>query len=300
MKRFLTVFLGFFLAITLSHAGIYYKVKTTTEILDAKAKEQVVNSPYGDMTAPMIMEVYVKDKTKFKGTVLEGGSVFIPKGTVIISLDGKLIYFLNPQNKTYWKINAESLKTMGESAMKMMKKFAKMKYSDIYVGIVPIENGGKIAGYNTDKYKVVVKYTVMMKILFKKMKTPIKQESEIYATKDFSINDFDVYTFQNMFSTGIPEIDSQIHGKLKTIGFPLKTVNYSYNKDKLESITTFEILEIKKTSVSDKMFKIPSDYTEQPSPFEQALGQAATEQSGEQPEQSDEGQKKFNLKELFQ
>ena len=300
MKRFLTVFLGFFLAITLSHAGIYYKLKVSTEIMDAEAKKQMENSPYGDMSAPMVMKTYVKDKNKFRSEIIEGGNMFTPKGTVILSNDGKEFYFLNPAEKTYWKMNLESLQKMGEAAMKMIKAFAKMSYKDIYVGATPLGSGGKIAGYSTEKYKVVVKYTMVMKVLFKKMKTPVKQEADIYATKDFNIDDFDMYTFQNMFSTGIPEVDSQLVAKLKTIGFPLKTVSYEYEKDKLRSITTLEVLEIKKTSVSDSMFTVPADYTEQPSPFASAMGQATAEQNGEQPAQSEEEPKKLNLKELFQ
>ncbi len=300
MKRLAIVLTAVFLVTVLSYAGVYYKLKVTTEIMDAKVKKQMESSPYGDTTAPMVIETYAKSQGEFRSKILEGSNLFIPKGSVILSNDGKLMYVLNPEKKTYWKIDINHFKTMGETAMKMMKNFAKMRYTDVYVGVTPLGEGEKIAGFKTKKYKTVVKYTVLMKILFKKVKTEVKEESDIYATEQFKLEDFDMYTFQNMFSTGVPEVDAQISSKLKGIGFPLKKVSYEYSKDKLQSITTLEVLEIKKTSVNSSMFKVPENYTEEPSPFEQAMGNPTADSEEGEGDNPNNGKKKFNFKELFQ
>ncbi|BBB33084.1 hypothetical protein TTHT_1595 [Thermotomaculum hydrothermale] len=304
MKRVFSILGIILLYATVSLAGVVYTSKVTTEITDPKVKEQMANSPYGDMSQPVTMKCYAENGKKFRVEIIEGGNTFTPKGTVVISSDGKMAYFLNPSKKTYWKMNLDELQKTGESAMKMMKKFAKMRYKDIYVNVVELGNGGKIAGYNTNKYKMLVKYAVEMKVLFKKIEHKHKEETEIYATKDFSISDFDVYSFNNTFSTGIPEVDAQVKLNVNKIGFPLKTVTYKYDENgKLQQITTFEILSLKKDSVSNSLFELPKGYTEEPSPFAKMMGgqgvnQGQSPDSENSPEEG-KSKKKFNFKDLF-
>ncbi len=303
MKRILFAFGIFFLYLSISFAGVVYTARVTTEVSDPKVKEQMANSPYGNMLEPITMKCYAKKGKKVRVEVIEGGNSFTPKGTVIVSNNGEMFYFLNPSEKTYWKMNVLEFQKMGESAMKLMKKFAKMKYKDIYVNVVKMGDGGKVAGYDTEKYKMLVKYSVEMKILFKKVVTETKTEAQIYATKDLDMSDFDIYSFNSTFGTGIPEVDAQVKLNLKNVGFPLKTVSYRYNKDgKLEEITTYEILTIKKDSFPDSMFEIPKGYKEVPSPFDKMMaGQGAQGESPDTSNSPDEnnGKKKFNLKDLF-
>ncbi len=304
MRKILFIFGIILLYATVSFAGVVYKARVTTEIADPKVKEQMANSPYGDMLEPMTMVCYAEKGKKFRVEVTEGGNMLTPKGTVIISKDGEVVYFLNPSEKTYWKMNLAELQQMGESATKLMKKFAKMKYKDIYVNVVDMGSGGKVAGYNTEKYKMLVRYTVQMKVLFKKIESEHKEETEVYVTKDLDMSDFDAYSFNSTFGAGIPEVDAQIKLNVKKIGFPLKTVTYEYDdKGKLQSISTFEILTLKRKSVSNSMFELPSGYTEVPSPMDKMLSGEGMPQ-GENPDaanspEENQSKKKFNLKDLF-
>ena len=303
MKKILMVFCIILLYATVSFAGVVYTARVTTEITDPKVKEQMANSPYGNMTQPMEMKCYAEKGKKFRVEVTKGNNAFTPEGTIIISNDGHIVYFLNPKEKTYWKMNLDEWQKMGENSMKMLKKFAKMKYKDIFVNVVDMGSGGKIAGYNTEKYKMLVRYTVAMKVLFKKVDTKHKRETEIYAAKGIDMSDFDHYSFNSTFITGIPEVDAQVKLNLQKVGFPLKTVQYEYDeKGKLQSIITYEILDIKKDSVSPSMFELPEGYREVPSPMAQAMG--GQNKQGQNPDatnspENEGGKKKFNLKDLF-
>ena len=303
MKKILTIFGIILLYATVSFAGVVYTARVTTEITDPKVKEQMAGSPYGDMTGPKEMKCYAEKGNKFRVEVTKGDNAFTPTGTVVISNDGHLVYFLNPKEKTYWKMNLDELKKMGEKSMKMLKKFAKMKYKDIYVNVVDMGSGGKIAGYNTEKYKMLVRYTVAMKVLFKKVDTKHKRETEIYAAKGLKMSDFDIYSFNSTFSTGVPEVDAQVKLNLEKVGFPLKTVQYEYDDTgKLQSITTYEILSLKKDSIPSSMFELPQGYKEVPSPMAQMMG--GQNMQGQNPDnanapENEGGKKKFNLKDLF-
>ncbi len=300
MKRVFSMVIALFLISIYSFGGVVYTAKVSTEVMDTKEKKQMQNSPMGDMTVPITMKVYAKSK-KFKAQILKGGNEITPEGSIILSSDGETVFFINPAEKTYWKMNLKQMKEANKSTMKMLKGFAKMKYSDIYVNVVDMGNGGTIAGYNTEKYKMIVKYTVEMKILFKKIKNKVRSEIELYGTKELNLNDFDVYSFANLFSSGIPEVDSQINLNVKKVGFPLKSISYSYKENgKLQSITTFEVLSLKKESVPDSMFKLPKGYKEVPGPFEKMMQQnenyGGTPDAPNSPEKS---KKKFHFKDLF-
>ena len=303
MRKIFMAFLITILYAAVSFAGVIYTARVTTEITDPEVKQHMEGSPYGDMTKPKEMKCYAEKGNKFRVEVLKGDEAFTPSGTVIISNDGKMAYFLNPEKKTYWKMNLDEWKKFGEKGMKMLKKFAKMKYKDIYVNVVDMGSGGKIAGYDTEKHKMLVKYTVSMKVLFKKVDTKYKKETEIYAAKGLNISDFDIYSFNSTFSTGVPEVDAQVKLNLEKIGFPLKTVKYEYDDTgKLQSMTTYEILSIKKESVPSSMFELPQGYKEVPSPFAQMMG--GQNMQGQNPDNSNApenegGKKKFNLKDLF-
>ncbi len=303
MRKIFMAFLITMLYAAASFAGVIYTARVTTEITDPEVKQQMAGSPYGDMTGPREMKCYAEKGKKFRVEVTKGDNAFTPAGTVIISNDGHMVYFLNPKEKTYWKMNLDELKKMGENSMKMLKKFAKMQYKDIYVNVVDMGSGGKIAGYNTEKYKMLVKYTVAMKVLFKKINTKHKEETEIYATKDLDMSEFDGYSFNSTFEKGVSEVDAQVKLNLKKIGFPLKTISYQYDdKGKLQGITTFEILTLKKDSVSSSMFELPKGYKEVPSPFAQMMG--GQNMQGQNPDnanapENEGGKKKFHLKDLF-
>ncbi len=304
MKKFLTIFCVLIMVSAYTFAGVVYTAKTSTEIADQKVKEQMENSPFANINKPTTMKVYAEGK-KFRVEIVKGGNMLTPEGTIVLSQDGKMAYFINPKEKTYWEMDLEQLKKMGESATKLMKKFAKMRYKDIFVDVVDMGSGGEVAGYKTEKYKMLVKYTMEMKILFKKINSEIKRETEIYTTKSLDMSDFDMYSFSNSFTSGIPEIDSQVMSKLKVIGFPLKTVSYQYNdKGKLQSIATFEIVSIKKESVPNSMFVLPKGYTKVESPIMKMVGETQVSPAGNpdstnSPSEEGQKKKKFNFKDLF-
>ena len=303
MRKISTILGIILLYATVSFAGVVYTARVTTEITDPKVKEQMANSPYGDMSGPMEMKCYAEKGKKFRVEVIKSNNAITPAGTVIISNDGHMLYFTNPKEKTYWKMNIDELKKMGENSMKMLKKFAKMQYKDIYVNVVDMGSGAKVAGYNTEKYKMLVRYTVAMKVLFKKINTQHKEETEIYAARGLDMSEFDAYSFNSTFAKGIPEVDAQVKLNLKKIGFPLKTVQYEYDeKGKLQNITTYEILSLKKDSVPASMFNLPKGYKEVQSPMAKMMGGQGSQ--GQNPDntnspENEGGKKKFNLKDLF-
>ena len=267
-------------------AGVTYTAKVTMEMYNQTPEAQQQMEQYGGLTEPQEMKAFAQGngaRIKFLTD-----HMLYQKDDFAVTEDGVVMYLCSPATKTYHKFDTKAMMQQAQGMLDTMQKMTKMQYENIFVNVTEQGDGGSVAGFPTTKYRVLIEYDINMKILFKKVKQHHKEEFVVYATNDLSRDMLPGYHNQQMFGTGIEEIDGQIKGKLENIGFPLKTEHLSYGeKNELVSKTTFEITEMEEKDLNPQLFKVPDGYTEK---------EIEVEAQGENGETQ---KKKFKLGDLF-
>jgi hypothetical protein len=231
-----------------------------------------------------MMEQNGKGRIKFTSD----GPLHLKKGTFIVAESKDVVYFCNPETKSYSKFNIGNANKQLTGLAAKMQKLTKMKYKNIAVTLADLGDGGNIAGYPTKKYKLVVEYDTEMKILFKKVKDHQKQEYIIYATQKLPFDLIGEYSNSQMFTTGIKGIDNQINTKVASVGFPLKIETLNYDKNNtLTAKHSFTITSLKEKNLNPALFKVPNGYTEEEVEYET------------QDEEGNAKKQKFKMGDLF-
>ncbi len=288
MKKTFRTFLISLLTIisVAAQAGVIYTAKTQTELYGEAAEQQRQNPMMQQMLQPQEMKIFAQDKGGRIKFLTD--SALYKKGDFMVTEDGNTMYICDPKTKTYHKLDLKAMMGKAQGMLKTMKKMTKMSYSNVFVNLVDKGNGGTVAGYPVEKYRMLVEYDTNMKILFKKIKTHERREFFIYVTPKLPMNLVPEYSNSQMFSTGIDQVDSQIQAKLKGLGFPMKTEQLDYGKNnELTSKSTFEITSIKEKSLNPALFKLPNGYTEKEIQVEGTDSEGNTQK------------KKFKLGDLF-
>ncbi len=267
-------------------AGVMYTSKVTMEVYNQtpEAKEQM--EQMGVLNEPQEMKAFVQGKGARIKFLTD--HMIYQKDDFAVTEDGVVMYLCNPASKTYHRFDTEAMMQSAQGMLDTVQKMTKMTYQNIFVNVTEQGDGGSVAGFPTKKYRLLIEYDVHMKILFKKVNQHHKEEIIIYASEKLPFDHLPQFHNQQMFGTGIDEIDSQVKGKVSGIGFPLKTEHLSYGENnELASKTTFEITEMAEKDLNPKLFKLPDGYTEREM-------EVTTE--GEDGEAQ---QKKFKLGDLF-
>ncbi len=250
----------------LANAGVIYEAKIEVELYNQQEmpEDNPATGMIEEMTKPYTMKAMMEQDGRGRVKFTSDGPMMFKKGTFLVAENKDVVYFCDPESKSYSKFNIGNANKQLSGLAAKMQKFTKMKYKNIAVTIAEIGDGGNVAGYPTKKYKLVVEYDTEMKILFKKVKDHQKQEYIIYATNKLPFDLIGEYSNSQMFTTGIEGIDNQIKTKVAKVGFPLKIETLSYDKNNtLTAKHTFTITSLKEKNLNPALFKVPNGYTEQ-------------------------------------
>jgi len=183
-------------------------------------------------------------------------------GMIMDSKSGDFIYF-NPVKKIYTrgKISdfCESMKKMMDQMIASMPpEYKKMlgvgeKQKPLKVEIVSEGDGGTIAGYKTDKYRIIANGEPRETIWLATDASLIKEFKSLIAM----VSEFEKCS--KLMDFGTPPVElSPEYIKLLEKGLTLKSAEY---EEGMENITTNTVrIEIK--DISDSEFQVPSGYKE--------------------------------------
>ncbi len=148
-----------------SYAGVYYTAKTTAEgSRGADAQNATVQAWVSGDNAKVVFE--------------QSGNPMMSKGMYMVTKDGgKAVYMVNPEEKSYFKWDMDSLMGMAGGMMKMMN----MTYADPKVEKLSEEPDGLVAGLPTIHYKFHTSYTMSMSMMMIKKKMHVVKDEEIWA-----------------------------------------------------------------------------------------------------------------------
>jgi len=242
-------------------AGVIYTATSRVEMYGESVQQQEDNEAMQSILAPQEMKVFAEDKgvrVKFMTD-----HILYKKGDFLVSEDGETMYICDPEAKTYHRLDLTAMLGKAQGVMKAMQKMTKMTYSNVFVNVTEMGDGGEIAGYPTTKYRLLVEYDVNMKILFKKVKQHTREEYFIYATRKLPFDMLSAYSNRQVFAVGVEQVDMQVAEKVKDLGFPLKTEHLSYGQNnELTSKAVFEITGMEEKDLNPALFKLPNGYTE--------------------------------------
>jgi len=208
------------------------------------------------------------DGSKAKIEEVSGrGSGGMEKGSYLLSKDGgKTIYMVDPQNKSYLKMDIDQLASQVGQFMNAAGAFVKLEFTNPEFKTLSDERGPKMYGLPTRHIKTETSYTVEASVFGRKNTTAISRKDEIWLTKKLNESGMKIWTQQRTIKTGNENIDKIIAAETKRLdGIPLKITSVTTtteNGGKAEVTTvTHEITSLKKAGISAKTFEIPAGYT---------------------------------------
>ena len=252
MKKLSVLFvLALLLMAVPSFAGVYYTAKTTAQGgRGAEMQDVTVQAWVSGGNAKVVFE--------------QSGNPMMGKGMYMVTTDGgKTVYMVDPEKKSYYKWDMDSLMGMAGGMMKMMN----MTYTDPKVEKVAQEPDGLVAGVPTIYYKFHTSYTMSMSMMMMKRKTQIVKDEEIWAAPKLVEAGLGIWLRKTPPKTNNEQLDALIKAEMgKVEGFPLKmrTVQTSTDeKGKAETTTTtMEVTELRMQAVPDSTFQMPAGYKE--------------------------------------
>ena len=255
MKRQI-LFLILILTALPAFAGIHYKAVTKTE----GAQNQAGN---------MEVEGWVsgdKARVEFK----ESGNPIAKEGAYLITKDaGKIIYLVDPEEKTYAEWDLQAMLGMAGAVMQGMGPLLKMEFSDPKVEKLLDEDGGTVAGLPTRHTRYRTSYTMKVKVLGMGNEAAVVTEQDIWATDRLQDIALGVWLRSDPPRTGNPQFDKLIAAEVdKAKGFPLKTVTVSTTTQKkggkaTTTRSTMQVTELDTSAdVAAASFEIPAGYEE--------------------------------------
>ena len=252
MRKLSAVFVLTLLAAAIpSYAGVYYTAKTTAQgSRGAEMQNATVQAWVSGGNAKVVFE--------------QSGNPMMSKGMYMLTKDGgKTVYMVNPEEKTYFKWDMDSLMGMAGGMMKMMN----LTYADPKVEKISEEPDGLVAGIPTIHYKFHTSYTMSMSMMMMKKRTHVVKDEEIWAAPKLVEAGLGIWLRKTPPKTNNEQLDAMIKAEMgKVEGFPLKmqTVQTSTDeKGKTETTTTtMEVTDLRMQVVPDSTFGIPAGYKE--------------------------------------
>jgi len=190
----------------------------------------------------------------------------VRRGSYILSKDGgKTVYMVDPQNKSYIKMDIDKLASQVGDFMNAAGAFMKLEFTNPKFKTLLDERGPKMFGLSTRHVKTETSYTVTASVFGNKNVTAVDRKDELWLTKKLTDSGMQLWTQQRTIKTGNEDIDKIIAAETKRFdGIPLKIISVTTsreNSDKAEVTTLItEITSLKKAAVPNSTFEIPAGY----------------------------------------
>lgn len=225
---------------------------------------------------------------------VEGKSTGMEKGSYMITRDGgKTITMVNPEDKSFMKIDPEQMAATAGQMMNATKGFMSMTFKNPTVETLEDEKGPAMLGMPTRRVKTKTAYTLETSVFGTKNVSQVTREDEMWVTTKMNDPGFNLWQKQRRIKTGNEDIDKLIEleaGKVK--GFPLKTVSKTVTRDakgrEETTSTVYELTALKDTSAPKTAFDIPSDYKDSMAELGEEMRKAKKE-AGEDEDTGDAG-----------
>ena len=251
MKKLSVLCVLLMLAAVPTFAGVYYTAKTTAEGGRGAAMQDIT------------VQAWVAGgnaKVEFE----QSGNPMMGKGMYMVTKDGgQTLYMVNPEEKTYYKWDMDSLMGMAGGMMKMMK----LTYTDAKVEKISEEPDGLVAGVPTVHYKFRTSYTMSMSMMMMHKTTRVVKLEDIWAAPKLVEAGLGIWLRKTPPKTNNEQLDALLKAEMgKVVGFPLKTVTVETSTDEKgkseTTTTTMEVTELRTQVVPDSTFAIPAGYKE--------------------------------------
>ena len=235
-------------------AGIHYKAVTRSEGGQEKASDiQVEGWVSGD-----------KARVEFQGANPTGA-----KGAYLITRDGgKVIYMVNPEEKTYAEWDVQAMLGLASGIMQGMGPLLKFEVSDPKVEKLADEDGGAILGVPTRHVRYRTSYTMKVKVLGMGNVSDIVSQQDVWASDRLQDRALSVWLRSEPPRSGNEQLDKLITSQYKIQGFPLKMVTVTTSTPQKKgqptvNRSTMEVTQLETSAtVPDSRFEIPSGYQE--------------------------------------
>ncbi|HYG65530.1 MAG TPA: DUF4412 domain-containing protein [Thermoanaerobaculia bacterium] len=235
-------------------AGIHYKAVTRNEGGQEKTPDfQVEGWVSGD-----------KARVEFIGANPSGA-----KGAYLITRDGgKVVYLVNPEEKSYAEWDMQAMLGLAGSIMQGMGPLLKFEVSDPKVEKLAEEDGGSILGVPTRHVRYRTSYTMKVKVLGMGNVSDVVSEQDIWTSDRLQDRALSVWLRSEPPRSGNEQLDKLIASQYKVQGFPLKmvTVTTSTPQKKGQPTVTRSTMEVTQldtsATVPDSRFEIPAGYQE--------------------------------------
>ncbi len=259
VRFILTITFILILSFSFAFAGAEWTLKTvTTSTKKHGHNTTVIAKVYTD--GVNIREEFVKiEGSGSQGNPYEGSGLYwIYRGKE------NVVYIVNPQEKSYMVVPIDSMLQLTRAIGKIVK-FSIEDYNIKKTVLAP----ETVNGFKCNHVKLLITYKMKMKIAFIKKTINYEEEKEIWASKDFKyFNNYENAFLDKEFKTGFDELDEAIKeelGTYKNLGFPIKTISTTIERDKKgkikgKTITTSEVLDVKPRNFDKSFFEIPKDF----------------------------------------
>ncbi len=251
MKKLSVLCVLLVLAAVPAFAGVYYTAKTTAA------------GGRGAAMQDMTVQAWVAGgnaKVEFE----QSGNPMMGKGMYMVTKDGgQTLYMVNPEEKSYYKWDMDSLMGMAGGMMKMMK----LTYTDAKVEKISEEPDGLVAGVPTVHYKFRTSYTMSMSMMMMHKTTRVVKVEDVWAAPKLVEAGLGIWLRKTPPKTNNEQLDALLKAEMgKVVGFPLKTVTVETSTDEKgkseTTTTTMEVTELRMQVVPDSTFAIPAGYKE--------------------------------------
>lgn len=235
-------------------AGVHYKAVTRNQDAQSKSADiQVEGWVSGD-----------KARVEFTGKNPTGAD-----GAYLITRDGgKVIYLVNPEDKTYAEWDVQALLGAAGAVMQGMGPLLKFEVSDPKVEKLAEEDGGAILGIPTRHVRYRTSYTMKIKVFGMGNVSDVVSEQDVWTSDRLQDRALGVWLRSEPPKTGNPDLDKLVNSQYKIQGFPLKmvTVTTSTPQKKGQPTVTRSTMEVTQldasATVPDSRFAIPAGYQE--------------------------------------
>lgn len=206
-----------------------------------------------------VRQEYTEIKGKAQNQMAEKGYWWLYKGS------SRTIYIVNPEEKTYFGMNFDSLLNLVGTLGSLMS----MKISNA-VSTVQTLGNESVLSYDCQHLKIANTYDMEMKVMIMKVKSHVERTRELWATSQLPMEEIARSFWEQSFKTGMSALDSLITREMelyKDIGIILKSVETSVTTDAKgkaaeKSTTIMTVTGIEKKTLDNALFEIPADYKE--------------------------------------
>lgn len=230
-----------------------------------------------------------------KIVIVEAGAAnpLLGEGKYILTNDGgETLYLVDPKENTHSKFDLSEV--LGMAGAIMDSGMINMEVENHSIELIDQRDGPSMHGYNTEYRKYRTSYDLTMKIMGMKRADHYVLESEIWSADALDATGFQAWMKPR--KTGFDAVDQLMEGELQKVkGFPFKNVTTTRTQGAkkqartTETISTTEVTKFEKTNVADSTFVLPPDSREVPLMGLGGMEGQPSNDSGDQPEDEEEG-----------